>query len=483
MYAVSMVSLGCSKNLVDSEVMLGLLAQAGYTLTSDLHSSDIIIVNTCSFIESAQEESRETILSMKHFYTAGKIIVVTGCFSKLYKKELSDAIEKKDRQKNQFSELINSVHAFLGPGDISRIHEVIDAIVTQKPFHMPKVLVEDNPAYIYDHSTPRARTTPPHTAYVKIAEGCANNCTYCLIPSIRGAYRSRTIDSIVEEVKILADHGVVEVSLIAQDTTCYGKDTYGKHMLPELLEALATRTQICWIRVLYTHPAHFTKELVNVIRDIPQVCKYVDLPIQHIDDAILKAMGRRVSSRDIYTLIDSVRNAIPHVTLRTSVIVGFPGETDRQFMNLLDCVKDIRFERLGAFTYSREKGTSAYTMPDQVSREIKEIRLHAIMSMQQVISKEKNKQLINTVVPVLVDGLEGKGKYFGRTQADALDVDCLVHVKGKNITPGSFVDMHVKSASEYDIEGTMISKKVKVKPDNRQQTRDHRLKIKGKSKK
>jgi ribosomal protein S12 methylthiotransferase len=439
---VNIISLGCPRNLVDSELILGLLEQSGYKITNEVGGTDIVIVNTCGFIEDAKKESIDVILQLAGLKKENKIsyIVVAGCLSQRYRDELKDELGEVD--------------AFLGVGDINEIPLVLDSLKKKEKV----IKVTKRPKFLYTEKDARFFMTPSHYAYVKIQEGCSNRCSYCVIPDLRGDYRSRRIESVVKEVDSLLEKGVSEINLIGQDTTSYGTDLYGKKRLPELLKELASLLKKeTWIRLLYTHPAHFTDELIDVIRDYP-VCKYIDLPIQHINDSILKKMGRRTMRKEIVSLIEKIRKKIPGVALRTSLILGFPGETEAQFKDLLQFLKDVRFERLGAFIYSREESTRAYSFDKQVSQKVKNRRFDETMKLQQSISAENNKRFLSKTVRVLVDKrIEGEDNLFlARTQADAPEVDGCVYLKAEKTKIGGFADAKITDTLEYDLVGKIV---------------------------
>jgi len=454
MGTVCLISLGCSKNLVDSEVMLGLISKGGHRLTSDPARSDAVVINTCGFIRRARQEAFETIERMCRLKARGLVaaVVVAGCLPKYFEEELAGT-EAPRRQ-------LRGVDAFIGPGDVGRIGAVIDAVLTGGRARSTRVAVERDPSYLYDHRSPRILATPRHAVYIKIAEGCSNRCSYCLIPSIRGPFRSRKIESIVEEATRLAENGAVELNLIAQDTTNYGIDLYGKRSVVPLLEKLAGIRQVAWIRLLYTHPAHFDDALIAAMAAMPKVCRYVDLPVQHADDGILSRMERKVDAAHIERLIEKLRAGIPAVVLRTSVIVGFPGETDEQFGKLLAFIKRIRFERLGAFTYSREAGTAAHLLQGQVGAAEKQRRFDEVMRAQQAISLRHNRGLVGTTLDVLLDAQAEDGTFVGRTCGDAPDVDNCVRVSGKGGSVGAIVPVKITRAFAYDIEGSISGKAV-----------------------
>ena len=423
MRTFAIVSLGCSRNSIDSEVIAGSLKKSGMRMTDIDPTSpfglrrardvDLVVVNTCAFIESAREESVEKIIELAELKKSGKIkqLVVCGCLGQLYKEKLAKELPEVD--------------VILGV-----------------------------PGRLYDDKSPRLLLTPAHWAYVKISEGCSNFCSYCIISRLRGHFRSRSINSVIKEVRKISRGGrIKEINLVGQDTTRFGFDRYGKLVLPELLRKLcALDTAVRWIRILYTHPAHYTDELIEAVRDEEKICKYLDLPIQHISDKILKAMKRRVTAGQVKGLIEKLRDRIPGLTLRTSIIVGFPGESDRDFRELMDFVRETKFERLGAFIYSKEEGTAAGRMPGQVSEKVKEARLDELMKLQQSISLKANRALLNKAVDVLIDEEEGE-KFVGRTEGHAPEVDGVVYVSGKNIKVGEFYKVKITDALEYDLIG------------------------------
>ena len=438
MLKVGFMSLGCNKNLVDSEIMMGLLAEAGYGIVDDETKADILVVNTCGFINEAKEESIDSILQMARYKEEGrcKWLLVAGCLAQRYKDEILQEIPEID--------------GIIGTGEIDRI---VLAVREAMEGNKPEMVTDRN--FIYDHTLPRWQSTPPYSAYVKIAEGCDNRCSYCAIPDIRGPYRSRPKESVLEEIKVLAARGVKEVNLVAQDTTRYGTDIYGKPALAELVESAANLTDIVWIRILYAYPSRVNKELIKVIRDNPKVCNYLDIPIQHIDEEIVSCMNRQGTEKEIRNLIASLRSDIPDITLRTSLIVGFPGETELQFLNLLRVVKEIRFDRLGVFAYSQEESTPAGQMGHQIEESIKILRRDIIMTEQQQISMEKNREKIGSTILVLVEGksAENPELYQGRSAADAPEIDGSVIFTGPILNPGDMVEVRITNATEYDLIG------------------------------
>lgn len=434
------VSLGCAKNLVDTEIMLGALKDNGYEITETLDEAEIIIVNTCTFIEKAKQESINTILQMSEYKQFGNCrgLIVAGCLSQQYQEEL-------------FAE-IPEIDALIGTGSWNRIMEAIEAINDGK-----RICIMDSITNIYNERMPRMQTTPTYSAYVKIAEGCDNGCTFCIIPKVRGAYRSRTIESIVEEVERLAAMGVKEINLIAQDTTSYGSDlNNGKPMLADLLKALVKVDGIEWYRLLYLYPKYFTDELLDLIVAEPKICNYIDLPLQHINDDILRRMNRKDRKADIVTLLQKVRSKASHVTLRTSLIVGFPGETDEQFEELCEFVKEVRFDNMGVFTYSQEDGTPAGAMADQVPEEVKEERYHALMAIQAAISEENNRDLEGTEHEAIIEEISedehGHLLAKGRLETQAPDVDGNMYIEDcEGLEVRQIVSVTVAQGFAYDV--------------------------------
>jgi len=442
---IGIKSLGCPKNLVDSEVICGKLREKGYQISEKIDNSDIVIINTCSFIKDAVEESIEEILSLAKLKKEGKIkhIIVTGCLPQRYKDD-------------NLSLELPEVDAFLGVGDLLEIDKVIKNILQGEQIYK----VSSEPEFLYNHNTPRTILTPQHYAYIKISEGCQNNCSYCLIPQIRGNHRSRKMEDIIEEVKLLSEkQNLSEIILIGQDTTLYGIDLYGEYKLAELLKKLSflELNNLKWIRLLYTHPAHYNDELIEVIASYPKICSYLDLPLQHVSDKILKRMNRPIKKSNVISLINKLRDRISNLTLRSTFIVGFPGETDQDFEELLDFVKEFRFERLGTFIFSREEGIPAYDFPQQISMRIKKERLKKLMLTQQSISKEINNAYIGKEIDVLVDEIKpGKPKIaIGRTKGDAPEIDGKVVIRGDKTQVGKFIKVKVTEASEYDLAGVI----------------------------
>lgn len=449
---VSLVSLGCPKNLVDSETILGMLAQAGYIITEELRESEIIIVNTCSFIEASVSESLRSILEVAQLKEVGmcRLLVVCGCLPQRYKGKLAN--------------LLPEVDLFVGPGNFSLLPDLLKNIDER---HNISKLYISSPFFIPDSSTPRLLSTFPHTAYVKIADGCSNLCSYCTIPKIRGRFRSRSPESIVHEVKQLAEMGVKEINLVAHDTTAYGLDLSSHVRLNHLLNALSQILGIEWIRLLYAHPNGITKSIIQTIRDAHHVVGYLDLPIQHINPSILKAMNRGYDDYYIRNLIDQLRRAIPDIALRTTVMVGFPGETDKAFEQLINFVNEIQFDNLGVFRYSREEGTKAATLSGQVPEKIKDLRYHTLMTLQARISYKKNLKLIGTTQKVIMD-LTGNGRKTlkGRTPYQAPDIDGVVQITKGLATSGEIVEVIITDACRYDLFGEIKGAKKEKSFDN-----------------
>jgi len=444
MLKAGFISLGCAKNLVDTEVMLGLLAANNIEITKDPQDAEILIINTCSFIESAKEESIATILQMAEYKTQGKCqcLIVAGCLGQRYQQELLDELPEVD--------------AIVGTGAWHRIIEAINTTIVDKE----RVLLIDATNTIYDETMPRISTSPFYSAYVKIAEGCSNCCSYCIIPKIRGAFRSRAIESIIIEVKNLVASGVKEINLIAQDTTSYGRDLYGAPKLTDLLKELVKIDGLMWIRLLYCYPKYFSDELIELIASEPKICKYIDLPLQHAHDDILKGMLRPDGRRDIETLLNKLRAKIPGITIRTSFIVGFPGETDAHFEDLRQFVTAQQFERVGVFTYSQEEDTLASKLPNQIADEVKQDRYHNLMTLQCQISETLNQQLEGTILDVLIEQVSTEGDTIvsGRSYREAPEVDGQIFIeKGTDCKPGDVIKAKVVQGFTYDVVAEKLS--------------------------
>ena len=432
------ISLGCDKNLVDSEEMLGMLAADGHEIVDDEDEAEVIIVNTCCFIGDAKEESVNTILEMAEKKKAGtcKVLIVTGCMAQRYKKEISEEIPEVD--------------AILGTTSYGDISKAVKEAQAGRHFEEYKSI-----DFLPDISGKRMLTTGGHFAYLKIAEGCDKHCTYCIIPKVRGNYRSVPKESLLKEARELADKGVRELILVAQETTLYGVDLYGKKELPGLIHELAQIPGIYWIRILYCYPEEITDELIDAIAAEPKVCNYLDIPIQHASDNVLKRMGRRTDQAELRAIIGKLRAKIPDICLRTTLISGFPGETQEDFEELYRFVNEMEFERLGVFAYSAEEDTPAYSYPDQVPQEVKEGRRDEIMELQQDIAFEHCENMVGRVLTVLIEGkVVDEPAYVGRTYMDAPNVDGLIFVNGDvELMSGDFVRVKVTGAAEYDLIG------------------------------
>ena len=441
------VSLGCDKNLVDTEVMLGLLAKKGHQMIDDETQADIVIVNTCCFIHDAKEESIQTILEMAQLKETAvlKKLIVTGCLAQRYKEEILEEIPEVD--------------AVLGTTSYDEIAEVIDGLFSDSPMERADArMIMKDVDYLPETQKGRLVTTGGHFAYLKIAEGCDKHCTYCIIPKIRGNFRSVPMEELIDEAKELADQGVKELILVAQETTLYGKDIYEEKSLPRLLKALCKIQGLRWIRILYCYPEEITDELIQVIKEEPKICHYLDLPIQHASDAILKRMGRKTSKEQLISIIGKLREEIPDITLRTTLITGFPGETDEQHEELMDFVDQMEFERLGVFTYSPEEDTPAAEMPDQISEEIKQDRQAELMELQQDIVFDRNEDLIGEEMLVMIEGkVADENAYVGRTYRDAPNVDGLIFVNtDEELVSGDFAKVKVTGAMDYDLIGELL---------------------------
>ncbi|UPU35430.1 30S ribosomal protein S12 methylthiotransferase RimO [Geomonas paludis] len=439
---VSLVSLGCPKNLVDAEVMLGYLSKDEYEVTTDEMQADIIVVNTCSFIKEAKQESIDTILDLadrKHDARC-KLLIVTGCLPQRYQEELAKELPEVD--------------IFIGTGDYPRIAEII----AEKKGTETQLCYTGDPNFVYNDELPRLQSSPHYTAYLKIAEGCSNNCSYCVIPSLRGAHRSRPFATLMAEAKALVESGVKELNLIAQDITAYGRDLPEQPSLELLVQELAKLEGLKWIRLLYAYPDGVRDSLIELIKNEPKVCKYLDLPIQHISDPVLKNMKRRSGEADIRALIAKLRKEIPDIAIRTSLIVGFPGETNEDFKTLLQFVEETRFDRLGVFCYSREEGTPAAEMPDQVSERVKRERHKKLMRTQARVSFKHNRTLVDSEEDVLVEGYSEETELLlkGRSSRQAPDVDGQVYITAGNANVGDIVRLKITDSSDYDLIGEII---------------------------
>ena len=436
------VSLGCDKNLVDSEVMLGLLAHNGHQMVDSEEEADVIVVNTCCFINDAKEESIQTILEMAEYKKDGSIkaLIVTGCLAQRYKQEIMDEIEEVD--------------AVLGTTSYDKIVEVIDeALQGHKKLELTDI--DALPTV----ESKRLVTTGGHYAYLKIAEGCDKHCTYCIIPKIRGNFRSVPMERLLKEASDLVEQGVKEIILVAQETTLYGIDLYGKKSLHVLLKELCKIGGLRWIRILYCYPEEITDELIQVMKEEDKICNYLDIPIQHASDGILKRMGRRTSKQQLIDTVKKLRQEIPDIALRTTLITGFPGETEEQHEELMEFVDEMEFDRLGVFTYSPEEDTPAATMPDQIEESVKEDRQAELMELQQEIAFDLAERMIGKEVIVMFEGkVADENVYVGRTYMDAPNVDGLIFVESdEELMSGDFAKVRITGALEYDLIGELIS--------------------------
>jgi ribosomal protein S12 methylthiotransferase len=436
-------NLGCPKNEVDGESMASILCEEGYEMTENKEEADVLLLNTCGFIDSAKEESVNEIMGLVYLKNKDerKKIIISGCLAQRYHKDLKEELPEID--------------AFMGISDIDKIDQVCSWVLKNK-----KTCMVSLPGISNDKRKVKRLVQNRPFAYIKIADGCDNRCSYCAIPNIRGRFRSRRIEDILEETQELVDYGVKEINLVAQDTTLYGSDIYGKQKLPQLLFLLSEITELKWIRLLYTHPAHFSDELIEVVASNPKVCKYLDLPLQHISDYILAQMNRQVKRKDVEQLIYKFREKIPELTLRTTFILGFPGEKKKHFEELLEFVETTRFDRLGAFPYSPEEETPAYNLKGQVSSKIKHQRLDQLMLAQQEIAFEKNQAKIGKTLTVLIDAKskESEGYFVGRSQAEAPEVDGVILVKGNNLRIGEFVKVKIVDYCDYDLVAQVVNR-------------------------
>ena len=439
---IAFISLGCDKNLVDSEVMLGIINNEGYTITNNEAEADIIIVNTCGFILEATEEGIENVLSAGEYKKDGrcKALIVTGCMAQRYKDDI-------------FNEL-PEVDAIVGTGDYQKIGEVIKETLAGNKV---KMVTDINNLMNEELLENRILSSPSHFAYLKIAEGCDSHCTYCTIPSLRGKYRSRKLDSLVREAKKLCESGIKELVLVAQDTALYGKDLYGKQELPALLRVLAEIEDLEWIRLLYCYPENITAEIIAEIKRNPKVCHYIDMPVQSGDDTVLKRMGRKSSSGELADIIGKIRGEIPDMVLRTTFITGFPGETQEQFNNTVKFIENMRFDKLGVFTYSAEEGTPAAKMDNQIDDEIKEERKDYILEVQKGISANILSEKVGNIYKVMVEGkLPEEDVYCARTYGDATEIDGMVFFESdEDIMAGEFRLVRITASSDYDLTGVL----------------------------
>ncbi len=446
---VGMISLGCAKNLVDSEVMLGMLKKEGYAIESREDAADILIVNTCAFIDASENESRQTIQDVCE-KNPGKKIFVTGCLVQKFKEKLEDDFPQ--------------VQAFLGSGEFYKLPQLLKNIYEAKETASETFKRTDAgiPLYVYDENTPRVLSTPSYTAYIKISEGCNNPCTFCIIPKLRGKHRSRTIESLVNEARQLAAQGVKEINLIGQDTTFYGKDLYGEFKLRDLLRQLCAVDGISWVRLLYTYPLHFSNDMLNMFSENEKLCAYLDMPMQHSHPEILARMGRQGSYESGMKILMRLREINPEICFRTTFIVGFPGETEKHFKHLKNFTRDMQFDKVGVFQYSHERQATSADYTELVPYEVKQERFHELMSLQQKISRKRNKELIGKTFDVLVEGKK-EDVFYGRSYREAPEIDGFVFVQYQNgngnghaLCAGNFVSVKIHAAFEYDLMGKTI---------------------------
>lgn len=439
-FNIGLVSLGCAKNQTDAETMLGILSSEGYSIVYDAQEADAIIVNTCGFIDSAKQESINTLLEMAQYKDGRcRLLIASGCLAYRYRDEILKELPEVD--------------AVIGTGDYDHI---LDALRLALDGERPVICSDPNRDA--EEGLPRILSTPSYTAYLKIAEGCSNNCTYCAIPMIRGKFRSRRMEDIINEANRLAKSGVKELIVIAQDTTRYGTDLYGEPSLDKLLNELVNVSGIQWIRVHYFYPEAITDSLIETIAKSDKICSYIDMPIQHINDDILRRMARRTSRREIENKIHKIRTLIPDAVIRTSIIVGFPGETEEQFGELYDFVEKVRFDRMGVFAYSREEGTPAADFKNQIDENTKQRRLDKLMTLQQGISLALNKKKINTIQEVIVEGYDEENfLFYGRSRSDSIEVDGTVYFGTENeVCPGDIIKVKILDADEYDLTGQAV---------------------------
>ncbi|MBS4761051.1 MAG: 30S ribosomal protein S12 methylthiotransferase RimO [Clostridium sp.] len=437
-YKIALINHGCAKNLVDSELMLGMLASEGFSITLNDEDADIVIVNTCSFIHDAEKESVRSILDVVE---AGKKLIITGCLPQKHKEELKKAVPE--------------AVAMLGTTELEKIVEAVKEAAKDEPEYFCKI--DENPVYIYPEKAQRQQITVGSSSYIKIAEGCNYKCGYCVIPQLRGPYRSRPVEKIVQEAKMLGEKGVSEIVLIAQDTTGYGVDLYENYKKPslaKLLRELNKVESINWIRVMYTYPSMFDDELISAFSECEKVVKYVDIPLQHSHPEMLKAMRRPVM--DYRAFLKKLRERIPQIAVRTTFIVGYPGETDEMFEDLYEFVKDAKFDKMGAFEFSKEKNTYAYSLPEQIPARIKKQRRNKLMKLQQKISKEINETFVGKEIPCIIESVTDDGVVVARGYRDAPEVDGLVYIDTDEVlVPGDIENVKICGCDEYDLYGTV----------------------------
>ncbi|MCK5779724.1 MAG: 30S ribosomal protein S12 methylthiotransferase RimO [Psychrilyobacter sp.] len=444
---LAVITLGCSKNLIDTEHYLGILAnKRGYEITTDVEDADLCIVNTCGFIGDAKEESINTILEVIEYKRSGSVkkIIVAGCLAERYAEELLAEMPEVD--------------AIIGTGDVDKIEEVMDEILAGN-----RVIRSESLDFLANADTERIITTFPHTAYLKIAEGCNRRCTYCIIPSLRGQLRSRTIEDIVVEAKRLVANGVKEINLLAQETTEYGLDLYQKKALPDLMKELVKIDGLKWLRTYYMFPNSVTDELIEVMKNEEKICNYFDIPIQHVSDKMLQGMKRAISGDASKELLRKIRREIPEATFRTSIIVGFPGETEEDFQELMDFVKEFKFDYIGAFKYSREEDTVAYDLENQVDEDIKHKRWVELTNLQAEIAEAKNRAFLGKEIEVMIDGVSDESEYMleGRTRGQALEIDGKVLSNDGTAKPGEIVIVKVEQNFNYDLLGPIVKNNIK----------------------
>jgi ribosomal protein S12 methylthiotransferase len=439
----SVISLGCARNLVDSEVMSGLLEQHQYEMVQEPADADIVLINTCGFIDAAKAESLDTIMEVSRLKQEGRLrkLVVAGCLSQRYPQELATELSEVD--------------LFIGTGEVPRIADILkDHEVNQTRRQYVGL-----PRYLYDHATPRLRSTPSYTTFLKVSEGCDHKCAFCIIPKLRGPHRSRSIDSVVKEAMLLAHDGVKEINLIAQDLTAYGRDRRDGTTLYHLLKELDGVSDLVWIRLLYAYPNFLETPLLELINQSEKICKYIDIPFQHVSARILNNMRRGKGGSAVREAVERLRESISGLILRTSLIVGFPGETEEDFQSLLDFVEQTRFDRLGVFKYSVEEGTAAASLPDHVEEDEKERRWQEVMDLQASISHANNQALIGSIQRVIIDGVDDTGQLIGRTQGHAPEVDGAVYLQNPvtrltmPLKSGDFAKVKITQALEYDLMG------------------------------
>lgn len=431
---ISLINHGCAKNLVDAELMLGILVKEGYQVTLDDNDADIIIVNTCSFIHDAEKESVQSILEM---VDAGKKVIVTGCLSQKHNQDLKEAIPE--------------LAGMIGTANLNDLVKVIKDIENNKY----STYIDEKPKYIYPENVDRQQITMGASSYLKIGEGCNYKCGYCVIPNLRGKYVSRPIENIVKEAELLVKKGVTEIILIAQDTSSYGIDLYGKQALPKLLEELNKIENLSWIRIMYAYPSQMTDDLIDAIARLDKVVKYVDIPLQHSHPRVLESMRRPVM--DYRELVEKLREKIPGVSVRTSLVVGYPGETEEEFEHLYNFVKDVRFDRMGAFEYSKEKNTYSYNLKGHLPAKVKKERRNKLMELQQQISLENNQSRIGKTLKCIVEGYTDDGVIIMRSEYDAPEIDGVVYATSeRQVVPGDIEDVKITKADEYDLFGEII---------------------------